>query len=81
MDCTPWKSFRCESEDQLISKYPKPPKENDKQRKQVHFSERGNCASKKYETIMIIKTIKRYMHLWHVCMIMSNFLVGILVTV
>ena len=30
------------SEDQLISKCPKPPKEKKKRRKQVRFSERGN---------------------------------------
>ena len=28
----------------LIAKCPKPPKENEKQRKQVHFNEKDNCA-------------------------------------
>ena len=36
------KYYRCESEDHLIAKYPKPPKENEKRRNQVHFNEKGN---------------------------------------
>ena len=40
----PYKCFRCGSEDHLISKCQKPPKDNEKQRKQVCFSERGNRA-------------------------------------
>ena len=44
---TPCKCFRCGSEDHLISKCPKPPKDNEKRRKQVRFSERGNRASQK----------------------------------
>ena len=41
---TPQRCFRYGYEDHLISKYPKPPKENEKRLKKVHFSERGNCA-------------------------------------
>ena len=32
-------------------------------------------------TIMIMTMTKRYMHLWHLCLIMTKFLVDILVTV
>ena len=28
----------------MIAKFPKPPKDNYKQRNQVHFNEKGNCA-------------------------------------
>ena len=39
-----WKFFRCGSEDHMIAKCPKPPKVNEKRRKQVHFNEKGNHA-------------------------------------
>ena len=41
---TPWECFRCGSEVYIIVKCPKPQKENEKQRKQVHFNEKGNCT-------------------------------------
>ena len=41
---TPWTCFRCGSEDHLIEKYPKPPTENEKRQKQVHFNEKDNRA-------------------------------------
>ena len=41
---TPQKCFRCGSEDHLIEKCPKPPKENEKWRIQVRFNEKGNFA-------------------------------------
>ena len=41
------KCFRCRSEDNLISKFLKPPKDNKKRRKKVRFNERGNHASQK----------------------------------
>ena len=41
---TPRKCFRCGSEDHLIAKFPKPPKDNDKWRKQVRFNEKDNHA-------------------------------------
>ena len=44
---TPYNIFRCGSVDNLISKCPKPPKYNEKRRKQVHFNERGNRALQK----------------------------------
>ena len=40
----PQKCFRCGSEDHIIAKLPKPPKDNDKRRKQVRLNERGNRA-------------------------------------
>ena len=40
----PCKCFICGSEDHLITKFPKPPKENEKRQKQVRFNEKGNCA-------------------------------------
>ena len=44
MERTPWKCFRCGSEDHMIAKFPKPPKYNEKRRGQVHFNEKGNRA-------------------------------------
>ena len=44
---TPWKFFRFRSIDNLIAKYPKPPKDNEKKQNKVHFNKRGNCASQK----------------------------------
>ena len=45
----PRKCFRCGSEDHMISKSPKPPKDNEKRRKQVGFNEKGNRACDKGE--------------------------------
>ena len=44
MERPPRKFFRCGSEDHIIAKCPKPPKDNKKRRKQVNFNEKGNCA-------------------------------------
>ena len=44
---TEWKSrktFRCGSEDHLIAKFPNPPKDNEKRKKQVRFNEKVNRA-------------------------------------
>ena len=38
------KCFRCVSEDHIIEKCPKPPKGNEKRRRQVPFNEKGNRA-------------------------------------
>ena len=38
----PQKCFKCGSEDHLIAKFPKPPKDNEKRKKQVHSNEKGN---------------------------------------
>ena len=40
----PRKCFRCGYEDHMIAKCPKPPKYNEKRRKQVRFNEKGNHA-------------------------------------
>ena len=40
----PRKCFICGSEDHNIAKCPKPPKDNEKRRKQVRFNEKGNRA-------------------------------------
>ena len=40
----PRKCSRCGSENHMIAKCLKPPKYNEKQRKQVHFNEKGNSA-------------------------------------
>ena len=44
MERTPRKFFRCGSEDHMIAKCPKPPRDNDKRQKQVRFNEKGNRA-------------------------------------
>ena len=41
---TPQKCFRCGSEDHMIAKCPKPPKDIEELQKQVPFNEKGNCA-------------------------------------
>ena len=38
------KCFKCGSEDHMIAKFPKPPKDNEKRRKQVCFNEKVNRA-------------------------------------
>ena len=43
----PCKFFRCKSEDLLVAKLPKPPKDNEKHQNQVCFSERVNRTSQK----------------------------------
>ena len=43
-ECPPRKCFRCGSEDHMNAKCPKPPKDNENRRRQVHFNEKGNCA-------------------------------------
>ena len=40
----PRKCFRCGYEDHMIAKCLKPPKDNEKRRKQVRFNEKGNLA-------------------------------------
>ena len=43
------KCFRCGSEDHMIAKCPKPPKDNDKRRKKVCLNKKGNRACKNGE--------------------------------
>ena len=44
MERPPRKCFRCGSEYHMIAKCPKPPKDNEKWRRQVRFNEKGNRA-------------------------------------
>ena len=44
---TPWNIFRCGSVDNLIDQFPKPSKDNEKQRKQVRFNDRVSLSSQK----------------------------------
>ena len=44
MERTPRKCFRCGSEDHMIAKCPKPPKDNEKRRRQASFNKKGNRA-------------------------------------
>ena len=39
---TPRRCFKCVSEDHMIAKCPKPPKDNEERQKQVRFNEKGN---------------------------------------
>ena len=77
MERTPRKCFRCGSEDHIIAKFPKPPKDNEKRQKQVRFNEKVNRAYDNGEK----RITKRYMHLWHKCLAMTNVQVKIMVTV
>ena len=74
---TPRKCFRCGSEDHIIAKFPKPSKDNEKRRKQVPLIKKLIV----HVTTAKIKVTKIYMHLWHACIVMTNVLVEILVTV
>ena len=67
--------FRCGYEYHLTAKCPKPPKENEKRRKQVRFNEKLHMTTAK------IKMTNIYMHLWHACLIILYVSVEILVTV
>ena len=76
-ECMPQKCFRCGSEDPMISKCSKPPKDNEN-------GESKYVLMKKvivYMTTVKITMTKRYIHLWHVCLAMTNVLVKHLVTV
>ena len=75
------KYFRHGSVDNLIYKLPKPPKDNKKRQKNVRFNERGNRESQNNLRTVITITIKIYMHIWHVCLVMAKVLVEILVIV
>ena len=74
---TPRKRFRCGSEDDLIAKFPKPPKENEKRQKQVLLMNKAIV----HATTERITVTKIYMHLGHACLVMTNVPVEILVTV
>ena len=76
-ECTLRKCFRCGSEDHMIAKCPKPPKDNEKRQKQVRFNEKLIVHA---TTAKITMTI-RYTHLWQECLAMTNFQVKSMVTV
>ena len=44
MERPPHKCFRCVSEDHMIAKFPKPPKDIEKRQRKVSFNEKGNRA-------------------------------------
>ena len=44
LDRSARKFFRCGSEDRMIAKCPKPPKDSEKRRKSDKSKEKGNCA-------------------------------------
>ena len=75
----PCKGLICRSIDNLIAKFPKTPKDNEKQ-KRTSVSMKGVIVSRKNnpKTVIMI-TIKIYMHIWHVCMVMPKVLVDNLV--
>ena len=75
---TPWKCFICGSEDHLIAKYPKEPKDNDKRRNQARFNEKGDCACDNGKNN---SDKKIYAYIWNVCLVITNVLVENLVTV
>ena len=64
----PWKCYRCGSEDHMIAKCPKAPKDNKKLRKQVRFNEKVIV----HATTAKIMTTIRYTHIWHACLVMTN---------
>ena len=61
-ECTPRKRFRCGSEDDLIAKFLKPPKENKKRRKQVLLMDKVIV----HATMARITVTKINIHLWNV---------------
>ena len=74
---TPMKSFRYGSEDPLITKFPKPPKDNEKHKNKYVLIKKVIV----HATTAKITVNKRYMHLWHLCLVIMNVQVEILVTV
>ena len=78
MERPSWKCFRCVSEDNMIAKCPKPPKDNNKRRRQVRFNEKKVILNATTEKI---RTTIRYKHLWRECLAMTNVQVKSMVTV
>ena len=76
-DRAPRKYSICVSEDHLIAKGPKPPKDNEKGRNQVRFSERVNLVLQKECNNGDNYNDQRCMHLWHLCLVMTKVLVDI----
>ena len=80
-ECTPRKWFRCGSVDNLIAKCTKPPKYNRKQKKKFVPVKGVTVHCKKNARMEIMILNKRYMHIWHECLVMTKVLVDISVTV
>ena len=78
---TPCKCFRCGSVDHIIDKCPNSP-EIPKNYKRPSVSMKGLIMHRKnnMRTVILIM-IKRSVHLWHICQVLTKFLVDILVTV
>ena len=67
-DCPVQKCFRCGSEDHLIAKFPKPPKDSEKRRKSDKSKKKKVIV--RATTAMMTMTL-RYTHLWHKCLMMT----------
>ena len=77
MELTIWKCFRCGSEDHMIAKCPKPPKDSENGGRKYVLIKKVIV----HATTAKITATKRYMHIWHVCLAMTNLLVKTFVTV
>ena len=73
MERTPRKCFICGSEDHIIAKCPKPPKENENGKSKYVLTKKAIMQA----TTAEITWTKIYMHLWHKCLAMTNVLVKI----
>ena len=71
------KCFRCGYEDHIIAKFPKLPKDNENRQKKVCLMKKVIGPATKVKTTVT----KRYMHLLHVCLAMTNVQVKIMVKV
>ena len=71
IECPPW-FFKCRYADHIISKYLKPPKNNNKQQKNFSLNERDNHAFKNIPSMVIMITVKIDIHIWHVCLVMTK---------
>ena len=78
MEHTPRKYFRCGSEDHLMEK-------NIRSHQKISRNGESKYGLMKKAivnaTTAKITMTKRYIHLWHICLVMTNVLVEILVTV
>ena len=77
MERPPRKCFRCQSEDHVIEKYPKPPKDTKNGENKYVLMKKVTVHAKKAKITMTI----RYMHIWNVCLAMTNVQVKIMGTV
>ena len=73
----PQKCFRCGSEDNMISKCPNPPTDNDKRRGKYVLMKKVIVHATSTKIMMTI----RYTHLWHECLSITSVQVKNMVTV